>query len=337
MAFTRPFILFATVAACGGNSNTIVPEGPHYHYVANKVFVPVNSTQVKEYGLDLDGNGTTDNVLGGVLSFLAGQHLDVQATLDKAVAEGSVNILVDMQTKDFMASSAAGFQVLLGANPQPAACNPMETYTCDMAMPPKCMGCQHQLTGTASFTIMGTPPAPLTGKIAGGTFTGGPGDLNLQIALGGTKAIELDLIGARAKVSGATPTTIGDASSGGAILAGAITQDDINMKVIPAIADQLGPIIARDCCGTGNTMHPDCTGLATAMPKCGCVANSTGSTVISFFDSMPADCAVTTSEIQNNSTIQGLLAPDVTIDGKMALSLGVKATAVGAMFTPAGQ
>ena len=32
-----------------------------------------------------------------------------------------------------------------------------------------------------------------------------------------------------------------------------------------------------------------------------------------------------------------LLSPDVTIDGKMALSLGIKATAVKAVFTPAGQ
>src|SRR5215470_14722898 len=106
MAFNRPFLFAAAVAAaslvaCGGNS-TIIPEGPHYHYVANKVYVPKDMTEKTEFGLDLDGNGTKDNVLGGVLAFLAAQGFDVQATIDKAVAEGSINILIDFQTKDFM-------------------------------------------------------------------------------------------------------------------------------------------------------------------------------------------------------------------------------------------
>jgi hypothetical protein len=313
----------------------------HYHYVVNKVFVPTKPADQMAYGLDLNNDGSPDNVLGGVLSFLSGMGFNIQQTVDKAVAEGSITLLVDFQTKDstFMNDSASGAQVFLGDNPQPPACNSMEMYTCDTSMPPMCSGCQHQLQGNGMFSLKAGQAmnAPLAGKIINGVFDGGPGDLTLQIALGGTMAIELDMIGARTEMKDITATTIGMGSNGGAILAGAITQDDINMKVIPAIATQLGPIIVRDCCGTGNTAHPDCTGLATATPKCGCTANSTGATIISLLDKMPADCTVTATEIQNNSTIQSLLMPDVVVDGKMALSLGVKATAVGATYTVSGE
>ena len=55
--------------------------------------------------------------------------------------------------------------------------------------------------------------------------------------------------------------------------------------------------------------------------------------MISLFDTNH-DCAVSVTEIQNNSLIQALFAPDVTIDGQMALSVGFGVTAVGATFTP---
>jgi hypothetical protein len=43
---------------------------------------------------------------------------------------------------------------------------------------------------------------------------------------------------------------------------------------------------------------------------------------------------ITLDEIRNNSLIQSLLAPDVTLEGQPALSLGFGVTAVKAAFTP---
>ena len=52
--------------------------------------------------------------------------------------------------------------------------------------------------------------------------------------------------------------------------------------------------------------------------------------------SWPTLCSLDFDEIKNNTLIQSLLAPDVEIDGKMALSLGIKIKAVKATFpTPA--
>ena len=315
-------VLPMSLVACGGDDQPI-PEGMHYHYVASSVLVPTTNTQSREYGLDLNADGTPDNQLGMVLSQLAGMGFKIQDTIDTAIAEGSIILLADIQTKDFTNTTAAGIQVFLGdkATAMPAPCSGTEAYD-----PTTKTGCKHHLDGSGVFGISSSSPmdAALRGKFVNGTFTAGPGDLTLQIALGGTDAIELDLIGARAKATGVTESMIGTATSGGIILAGAITKDDIDKKVIPAVQKQLVPIIMRDC------------NMLTAPPGCGCGADTTGKTIIGLFDTSH-DCAVAEDEIKNNNLIMSLLSPDVTIDGKMALSLGIKASAVKGSFTPPGQ
>lgn len=339
MAF-RPFLLAAalmpmSLVACGGDDgdDQPIPEGPHYHYVANKVFLPESNTQAREYGLDLNGDGTVDNQLGMVLSTLAGMGFELQETIDAAVAEGSVILLADFQTKDFTNTTAAGVQVFLGENPTPAACNQGEEYN-----PTTKTGCGRHLDGNGSFSIAASSPqnAALGGKIINGTFTGGPGNLSLQIALGGTDAINLDLIGARAKGSSISEAGIGSGTSGGIVFAGAVTKQDIDNNVIPAIQKQLVPTIQRDCCGLA-TSPGGATCNPTGTPACGCSNDSTGKTILGLFDTTPKDCTVSVDEIKNNNLIVSLLSPDVTIDGKMALSLGVKATTVKATYTVAGQ
>lgn len=323
MAFFRPALfaaaaLLPTLAACGGDDGegTVTPEGTHYYYVSNKIFVPTTNTQAREYGLDLNKDGTVDNQLGMVLSTLGSMGFDIQATIDKSVATGSIILLQDFQTKDFSNTTAAGIQVYLGDMPNPPACAAGEMYN-DMTK----MGCGRHLAPGSSFAIaQGSPQnAALAGKIIGGKFTGGPGDLSLQIALGGTEAIQLNLIGARAQATGITADAIG-----GVIFAGAITKEDIDTKVIPQIQSQLGPIIMRDC------------PTATMANNCLCGDNTTGKTILGLFDANK-DCTVSVMEIQTNSLIVSLLSPDVTINGKMALSLGIKATAVKATYTVAGQ
>lgn len=332
MASIRPLFLLAaaalplSLAACGGDDGgTVIPEGMHYQYVAAKAFVPTNNNQAREYGLDIgspDGklDKTVDNQLGMVLGTLASMGFDIQGTIDKAVAEGSIILLVDFQTKDFTNTTAAGLNVLLGANPMPAACMTGEEF-CMTGQTTNCTGCSHHLQGTGSFSIAPGSPmdAGVAGKIINGTFNGGPGNVSLQIALGGTDAIQLDLIGARAKASGITDTAIDSV-----IIGGAVTQDDLNTKVIPAIASQIAPIITRDCT------------MPTMPPGCGCAANSTGKTILDLFDGditgTQKNCAVSVEEIKGNSLIQSLLAPDVKIDGKDALSIGIKAQAKHATF-----
>ncbi len=310
MVSIRPLVLALLalpVAACGGDDGAPTPEGPHYTYVASKVEVPINNTQAREFGLDLDDDDMPDNQLGMVLSTLAGQGFDVQTAINEAVNDGSIILLADFQTTSFTSAGGAGLQIKLGdkATAMPAPCTtPTDPATCGK-----------HLTGTGTFTVAANSPqnAAVVGKVVGGTFNGGPGEIALQIALAG-QTLTLELIGARAKATGISETGITSV-----IIGGALSEEDLNTKVLPGIHGALMPILTRDCPGT-------------TPPDCGCMASSTGKTILGLFDSMPKDCKVTLDEIKNNAVIKSLLASDVTIGGTMALSLGVRATAVKATF-----
>ncbi len=314
MALLRSFLLAAalpTLVACGddGGTSQPTPEGEHYQYVSSEAFVPTNNNQAREYGLDLNGDKTPDNQLGMVLGTLATMNIDVQGSITDAVAEGSIILLIDFQTADFTNTGAAGLSVLLGDNPMPQPCTDPEN--------PTPATCSKHLDGNGMFSIDTASPdnAAVAGRIINGTFNGGPGKISLQISLGDGDPVDLDLIGARAKASAITATDIGSV-----IRAVALTESDLNTKVIPAIQGQIGPLIMRDCT------------MPTAPPGCGCPSGSTGATVLNLFDAPPKDCAVSVDEIKNNSLIQSLLAPDVEIMGTPALSLGIKVVAKKATF-----
>jgi hypothetical protein len=330
MASIRPLLFAAalplTLVACGGDDgggdNPINPTGDHYKYVVNKVHIPTTNTQATEFGLDLDGNNSIDNQLGKTLvSLKTVANFDIQGTVDEAVLEGSIILLMDFQTEDFTNHSAAGLQVLLGENPSPAACNDGEEATCEGGT---CTGCGHHLEN-GSFSVSSSSPsdAVVAGKIVNGTFTGGPGQISLQIALGEGDAIQLDLVGARAKATGISENGITSV-----ILAGALTQQELDTKVLPAIHAQLAPSIEADCTG--------------GEPDCGCESGSTGAQILAFLDKSPVDCQVTLDEIKNNSALQGFLAPDTDLfdangnpgkDGVLdSLGIGIKVEAKKATF-----
>lgn len=294
------------LVACGGDDNT--PTGPHHQYVVSEANVPTSNPQATEFGLDLNGDKVVDNQLGAVLAALSTQGFKVQDAITLALSTGDIILLIDVQAKNLSSGGGVGLEVKLGdkATAMPAPCS----GTSDTV-------CRHHLDGTGNFTIAAGSPdnAAVAGKISGGTFNGGPGDISLKIALGSPTGIQLDLIGARAKASGISETGIDSV-----VLAGALTTDDLNAKVIPAIHDQIVPIITAQCT------------MPNMPPGCGCAANSTGATLINLFDNNPKDCSVSVAEIMGNTLLKSLLAPDVTIEGKPALSLGIKVKAVKGAF-----
>jgi hypothetical protein len=312
-----------SAAACGGSEDegAVVPEGTHYGSVVSQASVPENNTEARNFGLDLGAaksgtpDGTVDNRLGEVLATLASMGFDIQGTIDEAIATGSIILLVDVQTKDFMNASAAGLSVKIGATPTPEPCtDPADLTTCGK-----------HLQGTGSFTISPNSPADalVAGRIVNGTFNGGPGDLSLQIALGTTEPLTLGLLNARAKATGLSETGITTLTVGGSL-----TTDDLNTQVLPAIQGQVAGVIERDC-GTGGTP-----------PACGCAVDSTGATILTLFDGTAVgtvqDCTVSVEEIAGNFLIKSLLAPDVCSTDSCAapdaLSLGIQVQTVKATF-----
>src|SRR5262249_3545026 len=119
-----------SLAACGGGGDSqIVPEGPHHGYVVSSVSGPTNPAQVNQFALDLGGmksskqDNSPDNKLGMALSTLAMIGFKVQDAVTAAIDQGSIILLIDVQSKDLQNSSAAGFGVKIGANPRPSACS----------------------------------------------------------------------------------------------------------------------------------------------------------------------------------------------------------------------
>jgi len=165
------------------------------------------------------------------------------------------------------------------------------------------------------FDVAATPQdTPLAGDFASGTFTGGPGHIPVQLAFLGSSATTLDLIGARVKVT----ANVSGITQG--VLAGGVSQTELDTKVYPNISTSFNELVALEC------------SALTSPPACGCTSGSTGATLISLFDTNH-DCSISVDEIENNTLVQSLFAPDVTLENQKCISLGVGFTAVPGEFT----
>lgn len=315
----HPFLVAAacalplSIAACGGSSDsTIVPKGPHHGYVVSSVSVPTSDAQVRQYELDLGSklsskqDGAPENAIGGALAALTMLNFDIQGTINTAVDHGAILLLVDFQSEDFTTSGASGLDVKIGTNPTPMPCNGATDTVC-----------RQHLQGTGMFQVASSSTNEvMAGTISGGAFTGGPGEVTLQIAIGAANtAIPLNLLRARAQVTGISDTGIMSA-----ILGGLVTQQELTTQIGPALQTTVAGILARDC-----------TGPKTP-PTCGCTG--TGATVIGFDTN--ADCMLSADEILNNQFTKTLLQPDSCSTDSCktsdALSFGVKVQAVKATF-----
>jgi hypothetical protein len=150
-----------------------------------------------------------------------------------------------------------------------------------------------------------------------GKFTGGPGTVTLQIALGDGPPIELPLQLARAEIN-VSANGIGAGSK----IGGAIAKSDLDTKVYPAIHTTVSDLLVRDC-------GP----LPRSGAMCGCTSGSTGLSVLGFLDG-DDNCDVTVTEVQ--MTIDQLLTLDIDLNGDEAndaVSLGVGVTGVKGTFT----
>jgi hypothetical protein len=291
----------ADSGACPGGSDEVQPIGYHFTYVVERAVMPASSAQASELGLDLDGDGRLDNRLGSLFAALAGQGVDVQGAMTAAIDRGHLILLLDLSMGgrvSFACADRVGLAVSLGDEAQ--------------VMPLPCAGtgdavCRRHLDGTGSFgRATGWPDhLPIVGSLRDGDFDGGSGDLSLELALGSSESVRLDLIGVRAQATG-----IAEARIESILLAGSLPEE----RLVPMVHGLLAPITRADC-------------PRTTPPDCGCAAGSTGRTVLGLFDTSPRDCAVTIEEMQRNTTV--FRDPgDVSIDGTRAYSFGMEVSAV---------
>jgi hypothetical protein len=302
-----------SIAACGGGSDgPITPEGPHHGYVVSSVSVPASDSQAREFGFDLSSktsskpDGMKDIALSEALASLSSLGFKIQPTVDTAIDQGTIILLIDVQTKDFTNSNAAGFSVKLGATPMPAPCNGSGDAVC-----------RHHLDGTGTFTIDPKSPtdAAVAGKVASGTFNGGPGDIVLQLAIGSTTPIQLTLLRASVKASSISDTGIMTAYIGGIV-----TEDELMNQIGPVLQAQIETILAANC-------------TARTQPNaCGCTG--TAATLITFDTNH--DCMLSSTEILTTQVVKGFLMPDSCSTDSCktpdSYGIGIKVQAVKATF-----
>jgi hypothetical protein len=301
-------------AACGNVTDqpidAAMPDAPPPatvdRWVVNNVIVPKSNTEARTLGLDLNSDGIVDNQFGAVIAALNSQGVNLQASFDTAIAHGTILMLGEASLGGAGGPTAATFTTYTGANPRPAPCSGATDVTC-----------RHHLDGTGVFDLAPTSAhgPPLAGTISNGTLVAGPGHLQVTM-LAGTIPVVLDLLGARVRLQ-----MVGGASLGQSILAGAISLDQRDARIYPALEDSIKLAVQADC-------------STTTPPDCGCAAGSLGKTYLGLFDTSPKDCVVSLDEIRNNTLIQALLAPDVNVEGQAALSVGFAITAVKGTFTP---
>ncbi len=292
-----------------GRPDAQPPDLAHQQFVMNEIIIPTSATQAQQLALDLDGDpqGRPDNALGLVLSVLASQGgTDLQERTDDAIAAGEIIHLLDVD------AVAPEVRVFLGI---------------DGDVPPDP---SDNFAGDEEMAVDPTAPLhpPMTATLSGGDLTAGPGAVTIALALGATGTVRLPLVGARI-----TAVVESGAISQGR-LGGAISPEDLDAIVLPAIIETMQAQIAADCMGTP--------------PAC-CDEGTEGETLVDLFDdcsvgSTTCDCAVSADELRDNDLISSLFAPDVDlfdakgdfnprVDGiKDSLSLGIGFAAVGVRF-----
>lgn len=319
--YLPPFILAVCVAACGGGDGggtggadatmqpPVDPNGTFTQYVMDQLLMPTTSNEAKMYGLNLDGDETNrpDNALGQILSTLGSMgDINLQMTVDTQIADGSINNLIGMKAINLTNATGVGAWVFLGDSGKitPMPCKDRDD-----------MKCAQHLDGNGTFIFDGASPmdAKITGAIVGGRFTGGPGEVTIEVSLVSGSSLKLKLIGARMEIEQVSDTTLISGKLGGAI-----TKDDLDNSVLPTLVTLMKDTIDGDCSG----MAKMCTGERPNLKgencrPCGCTEGATGITLLNLFDELPeatkGDCKVTLEELKQNSLISSLLAPDVDL------------------------
>ena len=288
--------------ACGSTESPSTPG----QYVVDSITIPSNPLSA---AIDLDGDGGADNVIGNILNTLASVgNIDVQDAISNDISRGSTILLARVEADSFSNDDSITTEILLGDNPDPAPCADENDEVCG-----------NHLNGGASFTLQtgGNQAAPLAGGVENSQMLVGPGETTIQISFSANSA-PLSLNLQLATLSGFL--TAGSIDDG--IIGGAITEQDLESDVIPAVVVIINDAVNADC------------SLSVAEGCCES-ETSTGAQILQFFDTDIQDCTISSAEIVESPLVQSLLMPDIDLSGDGTLdafSLGLAVTAVGANF-----
>jgi hypothetical protein len=268
-------------------------------YVFDTITLPTAATAAT-IGVDYDKDGTIDNALGAVLSAISGiaAGMDFQGVIDDSVNRGDLLQLLRIFATSLTTDPAA-LAASWGAQPK-VCCTSTVPSTCASQAKTTCF------SGSQTFSTQKGTGTFFSGAIASGKFSFGPTTMAFKLPLTPTTVVSLNLKAAYLK---GTVSASGIASG---VLAGAVSQSDLNTKVIPAIAVTLDTVVKDPLTDV-----------------------TTKAMILTLFDTN-SDGSISGTEIANNALIKTFLAGDVDVDsdGVNELSLGLSYTAVAAKIAP---
>lgn len=296
------FALTSVFGACSSSDDASSKPG---HYVVNSITLTATATA------DVDGDGSPENKLGGLITNLAQVGgLDIQSAVTSDINRGATVTLATVEADAYNNDDSINVSIYNGENSDPSPCAGPEDNECGK-----------HLSGSASFDVKSNSStvAPLTGSVTNSAMAVGQGEVTMQVTFSPTSA-PLTLNLKNASIEGTlTSSTINDG-----VIAGAVTDTDMQSDVLPAIVETLNEAVVLDC-----TLDP------AAGNGCCTDTDSRGADILGLFDG-DADCAITLTEFQSNALVQQLLTPDLDLDADAnadAYSIGLEFTAVGARFT----
>lgn len=280
-------------------------------FIINRLLLPDPSVPALDFKYDVDGSGRARNQLGLVLSTLKSLGGgDPQLDVDAALEAGQVIQLFQLSSTDpdLFSDSAVALSGWLGSAPG--------------------RGGDELFTGKATVDVVTKDqpnPHQMVGAIASGRLTTGylpPAAMPLRFPLPGQDPVPLTIWGVHVEgpvaMRQAGGFNLGAPGSGRwGVVAGAISATEIRERLIPAVARLLQTYLE--------------------------LGGSTGIAISNFFDTN-RDGTISPKELEDNQTVQSLLAPDEDLfdkDGKLApnrdgerdsLSFGVGFTAVPVSF-----
>ncbi len=164
----------------------------------------------------------------------------------------------------------------------------------------------NNFSGSGAFDVEAASvgAVPLSGTIAAGDLTAGPGSISLLFTAGSGAPVTLHLVGGRVRA------TVSESLMVDGIVGGGIPEAEVSALLIPAIHQAIAEVVGQDCTGDS------------------CDSGSAGEFLINAYDANN-DWSISVAEIE------GLFASDLDLldDGiNESLSFGIGFTAVRALF-----
>src|SRR5262245_43406831 len=198
-------------------------------YLMDSIAVPETSNEAVTVALDLDGDGQPDNALGGLLAAMHNSaDLPIAAVQMDAVTSGHILQLVGIDASSLDDADSLPVLVSRGID--------LDGEPGDNA------------SGAQPFALdpLDGADGQLTGVLAAGRLRAGPGTAPIQLAMFGVTPELVALRGVGARIRAPTVT---DGEMTGGRTCGALTDEEADSLLIPAMARAVDSIVQRDCDG----------------------------------------------------------------------------------------